>query len=119
MTYQEAKQILRDAVASQGPESFEARFLNSPGRLSPIDTSMRGELPKGDSYGDQILRALLVVQRQIVSQSMVERELLGILVFLDLPIRILAAKPELDKTRAPQISLILDAICAGCMASRD
>jgi hypothetical protein len=119
MTYQEAKDILRDAVAPQGAESFEARLSNSPGQLSLMDTSTRGELPEGDSYGDKILQALLVVRREIVGKSTVERELIGMLIFLDVPIRIVAARPELANTRAPQISLILDAISMECLASRD
>lgn len=119
MTYQEAKQILRDAVAPRDAQvqDFETRLAASPGQLSLIDTSTAGELPKGDSYADEILRALLVVRRQIAGQRMIESELLGILVFLDIPIRLLAAKPQNDQTRIPQISVILDAVCLSSMAS--
>ena len=111
MTYQEAKEILRDAVAPQDATDLETRLLDSPGRMTLIDTSTAGALPEGDSYADQILRALLVLWRHIVGQRMVERELLGILVLLDLPIRVLAAEERHSETRIPQISLILDAVC--------
>ena len=111
MTYQEAKEFLREAAAPRGKGDLMTWLSESPGRLSPIDTSTVGELPEGDSYGDQFLRALLIVRRHIAGQKMVERELLGILVLLDLPIRKLAAEPKHDDTRIPQISLILDGIC--------
>ena len=111
MTYQEAKAILHDAIAPRDGRDLTSRLVASPGRLSLMDTSTAGELPEGDSYADQILRALLVVRCHIVSQPMVERELVGILVFLDLPIRVLAAEPQHSDTRIPQISLILDAVC--------
>lgn len=112
MTYHEAKAILRDAIGpQQNVPDFESRLKASPGRLSLMDTSTAGELPEGDSYGDQILRALLVVRRQIAGQRMVESELIGILVFMDLPIRVLAAKDQNSNTRIPQISIILDGIC--------
>jgi hypothetical protein len=117
MDYQKAKEILRDAVATPGLGDVMTRLSESPGQLSVIDTSTAGKLPEGDSYGDQILRAMLVVRRQMAGRSMVERELVGIFVFLDIPIRTLAAKREYDGTRIPQISLILDAICIECMAS--
>lgn len=121
MTYHEAKEILRDAVAPRDAhvQDFETRLAASPGRLGLIDTSTAGELPQGDSYADQILRALLVVRRQIAGQRMIESELLGTLVFLDIPIRVLAAKPLHEQTRIPQISLILDAVCLTSMASND
>jgi len=105
MTYEEAKEILRDAVAPRDVRDLTARLLASPGRLSLVDTSTVGELPKGDSYADEILRALLVVRRHIVGQRLIERDLLGILVFLDLPVRVLAAEPRHSDTRIPQISL--------------
>jgi hypothetical protein len=116
MTYQEAKEILRDAIAPRDEGDLTSRLLASPGRLSLIDTSTAGELPEGDSYADQILRALLVVRRQIVRQTMIERELVGILVFLDLPVRVLAAESRHSETRIPQISLILDAVCMASMS---
>jgi hypothetical protein len=116
MTYQEAKEILRDAIAPRDGRDLTSRLLASPGRLSLIDTSTAGELPEGDSYADQILRALLVVRRHIVRQTMIERELVGVLVFLDLPIRVLAAEPRHSDTRIPQISLVLDAVCMASLS---
>jgi len=46
MTYQEAKEILRDAVAPRDARDLTARLLASPGRLNLIDTSTAGELPE-------------------------------------------------------------------------
>jgi hypothetical protein len=115
MTYPEAKKILRDAVAPRDAQDLESRLLASPGRLSLIDSSTVGDLPEGDSYADQILRALLVVRRHIVGQRLIERDLLGIFLLLDLPIRVLAAESQHSETRIPQISLILDFICLSCM----
>lgn len=116
MTYQEAKEVLSDAVAPRGERDLTARLLASPGRLSLIDTSTAGELPEGDSYADEILRALLVVRRHIVGQRMVEHDLLGIVAFLYLPVRQLAAELRHSDTRIPQIVLILDAICMSSMS---
>ena len=116
MTHHEAKEILRDAIAPRDARDLTTRLLDSPGRISTIDTSTVGELPEGESYGDQILRALLVVRRHIVGQSLVERDLLGILLLLDIPIRVLAADPRYSGTRIPQISLILDVICLSSMS---
>ncbi|HTV40519.1 MAG TPA: hypothetical protein VMF08_08090 [Candidatus Sulfotelmatobacter sp.] len=111
MTYPEAKEILRDAVAPRGEQDLTARLSASPGRLSLMDTSTAGELPEGDSYADQVLRALLVVRRHIVGQRMVERDLMGILLFLDSPVRVLAAEARHSETSIPQISMVLDSIC--------
>src|ERR1700722_16274713 len=112
MIYSEAKAILRDAIGPPQAElDFESRLRASPGRLSPMDSSTAGKLPEEDSYSDPILRALLVVRREIAGQNMVEHDLIGILVLLDLPIRMLATKPEYSDTRIPQISIIMDAIC--------
>jgi hypothetical protein len=117
MTYQEATEILRDAIGPRDELDLTTRLLASPGRLSVIDVSTAGELPEGDAYGDQILRSLMVVWRHIAGHSLVERDLLGILVLLDLPIRVLAADQRHADTRIPQISLILDVICMSCMFS--
>jgi len=116
MTYQDAKDILRDAIAPRDERDLTSRLLASPGRLSLIDTSTAGELPEGDSYGDEILRALLVVRRHIFSQTMIERDLVGIFLLLDLPIRVLAAEPRYSDTRIPQISQILDVVCLTSMS---
>jgi hypothetical protein len=115
MTYPEAKEILRNAVAPRDERDLETRLVASPGRLSLLDTSTAGELPEGDSYADQILRALLVVRRHIASQRLVERDLIGILVLLDLPVRVLAAESQHSNTRIPQISIMLDAVCMSSM----
>lgn len=119
MTYQEAKEILHDAIAprdAQAPELI-VRLAASPGRLSAIDTSTAGPLPEGDSYADELLRALLVVRRHIAGQRTVERDLLGVLVFLDFRIRMLAAEQRHSNTRIPQIALTLDAICLSSISS--
>lgn len=111
MTYREAKEVLRDAVWPHDGRDLESRLLASPGRLSVIDTLTAGELPEGDSYADQILRAVLVIRRHIVSQRLVERDLIGILVFLYLPVRLLGAESRHSDTRIPQIVLMLEGIC--------
>ena len=116
MTYQEAKELLRDAVAPRDERDLRTRLLASPGRLSVIDASTAGDLPGGDAYGDQILRSLMVVWRHIAGHSLVDRDLLGILVLLDMPLRVLAADQRHADTRVPQISLILDAISMSCMS---
>ncbi|HEY1790004.1 MAG TPA: hypothetical protein VGJ73_17795 [Verrucomicrobiae bacterium] len=117
MTYLEAKEILRDAVAPRSERDLTARLMASAGRMSAMDTSTAGDLPAGDSYADQILRALLVVRRHIAGQHLVEHDLLGILLFLDLPVRVLASESQHSETRIPQISLILDAICMSSMSA--
>lgn len=114
MTFPDAKRILRDALTGDG--DFTSRLLASPGRLSPVDTSTAGELPIGQSYGDDVLRSLLTVRRHIVGQSVVEREVMGCLIQLAAPIRVLAADSRYAETRIPQLSLILDAISLSCMA---
>ena len=116
MTYSEAKDILRDAVLPQDGLDVASRLEASPGRESLVDMSTVGELPSGDAYADQILRALLVVWRHIVEDSMVDRELLGILVWLGTPIRLFAADSRYAGTRLPQIAIALDAICMSCTA---
>ena len=118
MTYQEAKEILRDAIAPRDERDLMTRLVASPGRLSTIDASTAGELPKGDSFADEFLRALFVVWRHIAGQKLVERDLIGILVLLDLPIRKLAAEPRHSDTRIPQISMILDAICLSSLSPK-
>jgi hypothetical protein len=94
MTYQEAKDVLRDAIGPRDELDVTTRLLASPGRLSVIDASTADELPKGDTYGDQVLRSLMVVWRPIAAHSLVERDLLGILVLLETPIRVLAETRE-------------------------
>ncbi len=118
MTYQEAIQILRDAIGPRDERDLTARLVASPGRLGAMDTSTSGKLPEGDSYGDEILRSLVIVWRYVAEHRLVERELLGILVFMDIPIRTLAAEPRHANTRIPQISLILDVICLSSLADR-
>ncbi len=110
MTYQDAKELLRDASGIQNGRDLRQRLLASPGRLNPFDTSTAGALPKGDSLGDQILRSLLVVRRYLVDQRTMERDLAGILVELVVCVRLLAAQPQNDQTRIPQISIVLDLI---------
>jgi len=112
MTYHDAKSVLRDGAWPADGQDFTSRLLASPGKMSAIDTSTAGELPEGDSYADEILRSLLVVRRHIVDQSTVERDLMGMLIELAAPIRVLASESRRHAdTRIPQISLILDAIC--------
>lgn len=117
MTYSEAKEILRDAVGPRDERDVTTRLVASPGTLSTIDASTSGNLPEGDSYADQILRSLMVVWKYVAEHRMVDRELLGILVLMDIPIRTLAAEPRHGKTRIPQISLILDAICMSSLSA--
>lgn len=114
MTYPDAKRILREALTGDG--DFTSRLVASPGRLSAVDSSTAGELPTGQSYGDEILRSLLMVRRHIVGQSVVDRDLMGCLIQLAAPIRVLAADSRYAETRIPQLSLILDAICLSCVA---
>src|SRR5277367_1004133 len=102
MTYQEAIQILRDAVAPRDGRDLVARLVASPGKLSLIDASTCGKLPEGDSYGDDILRSLMIVWRHVAEHRLVERELLGALVLLDIPVRTLAADLRHADTRIPQ-----------------
>ena len=111
MTYPEAKKILRDALGPRDERDLTTRLVASPGTLGVIDVSTAGKLPDGDSYGDQILRALMIVWRYVAEHRLVDRELLGILVLMDIPVRRLAAEPRHGQTRIPQISIILDAIC--------
>ena len=118
MTYQEAIQILCDAIATRDERDLMTRLVASPGKLSVMDTSTSGTLPEGDSYGDEILRPLMIVWRYVAEHRLVERELLGVLVLLDIPIRTLAAEPRHAQTRIPQISLILDSICLSSFAER-
>ncbi len=118
MTYQEAIQILRDAIGPRDERDLMTRLVASPGKLSVMDTSTSGKLPEGDSYGDEILRSLMVVWRYVAAHRLIERELLGILVLMDIPIRTLAAEPRHDHTRIPQISLILDVICLSSLAEK-
>ena len=86
------------------------RLVASPERLSPFDSSTAGELPGGDALGDQILRALLVVQRHLIGQKMVERDLTHILLDLVVPVRVLAADSHYAQTRIPQIAIAFDMI---------
>ncbi len=117
MDYRDAKAILRDALTPPlNVPDFTSRLVASPGRMSALDASTSGNLPEGDTYGDRILQSLLVVWHHVVGQSMVERELAGILIQLAAPIRVLAADSGYSDTRIPQISLILDAISLSCMA---
>ena len=117
MDYRGAKTILRDALTPPANvPDFTSRLVASPGRMSAIDASTAGNLPEGDTYGDRILQSLLVVWRYVVGQTMVERELAGILIQLAAPIRVLAADSGYSDTRIPQILLILDAISLSCMA---
>lgn len=118
MTYQEAKAFLRGAIASKDASDWEERLVASPGQLSVIDTSTAGELPEGDSYGDQFLRSLMVIWRHIAGRSQVDSDLIGILVFTAPTIRWLAADPKHDQTRIPQISLILDSICLSSLVPK-
>jgi hypothetical protein len=118
MTYQEAKAILRDAIAPRHKRDFMTRLVASPGKLSVMEASTAGKLPEGDSYGDEILRSLMMVWRYVAEHNLVERELLGILVLMDIPIRSLAAEPRHTGTRIPQISLILDSISLSSLAEK-
>jgi len=118
MTYQKAIQILRDAIGPRDERDLMTRLAASPGKLSVMDASTSGKLPEGDSYGDDILRSLMIVWRYVAEHRLVERELLGALVLLDIPIRTLAAEPRHADTRIPQISLILDSICMSSLAER-
>ena len=113
MTYHDAKEFLKDASGMYNGLELTPRLLASPGALVQMDTSTAGDLPNGDSFGDQILRALLVVRRHLVGPPMMERELAGILVELAVPIRLLAAEEQNANTRIPQISLALDMILHG------
>ena len=110
MTYPEAKEVLRDASGIQNGLDITERLTASPGRLTPFDSSTAGELPEGDSLGDEVLRALLVVRRHLVGQTMVERDLMHILMELSTPVRLLAVDEQYRHTRIPQISLLLSII---------
>jgi len=110
MTYPVAKEILCDASGIQNGRDLMTRLVASPGRLSPFDSSTAGELPDGDALGDQILRALLVVQRHLIGQKMVERDLTHILLELVVPVRVLAADSQYAQTRIPQIAIAFDMI---------
>jgi hypothetical protein len=107
MTYHEAKEILRDASGIQSGRDLRPRLVASAGRLSPFDSSTIGELPEGDTLGDQMLRSLLIVRRHLVE---IERDLALILLQLVVPVRVLAADPRYADTRIPQISLAFDII---------
>ena len=116
MTYPDAKALLRDALVSPDGLDFESRLIKSPGTLSLVDMSTAGELPSGDAYADEVLRALLVIWREVVKHDMIERELLGIFGQLATPIRILGSDPRHSTTRLPQLVLALHSICMSCTA---
>jgi hypothetical protein len=119
MTYQEAKELLRDVSGLQNGRDLTQRLLASPGQLSEFDSSTAGKLPEGDALGDQILRSLLVVGRHLVGQKVMERDLAAILVELALPVRLLASDQQNAHTRIPQISLALDFVFHGFHGTND
>lgn len=109
MTYEEAKEILRDGSGLTTGESLENRLKESPGVLSEIDSQVPGgDLPEIKAYADKILVALLVVRNELVGKTTMERDLAGILVELIQPIRKLASNTNFEKTRITQLSMILD-----------
>ncbi len=111
--------MLRDASGLQSGKDLAARLLASPGQLREFDSSTAGELPEGDSLGDQILRSLMVIKRHLVGQTMMELDLAAILVEVALPVRLLAADRQNAHTRIPQISLALDFVLHGFQAPHD
>ena len=108
MTYAEAKQTLREASGMWGGRFFRDRLLESPGRLSPIDSATQGALPEGDSFADDVLRALMVVQRHTVWDRTLERDLVSVLVELWIHARLLALEEQNSGTRIPQIVMVCD-----------
>ena len=110
MNYNEAKEILRSASGLSTGESLEDKLKESPGVLSTIDTELKAKHPSLDSYADQILRALLVIRKELYNQKMMERDLAGILAEIIYPIRKVASLDEFRKTRIEQLSIILDTV---------
>src|SRR6185369_9194928 len=108
MTYVEAKQVLRDASGMWGGRFFRERLIESPGRLSLIDSSTQGALPERDSFADDVLRALMVVHRHTVWDKTLERDLVSVLVELWIHARLLSLEEQNSGTRIPQIVMVCD-----------
>ena len=108
MTYAEAKQALREASGMWGGGFFRDRLLESPDRLSPIDSSTQGALPEGDSFADDVFRALMVVQQHTAGDRTLERDLVSVLVELWIHARLLALDEQNSETRIPQIVMVCE-----------